>query len=192
MATWYLENKEKQRIFEVALTLMEEVGFEKMSIRRICEEAEISIGTFYHYFESKHQILAYFYNSLEHKFRDEIMGSLVGLDIREQIIRFYTWFNNYIATFGLEFAEQFFSNRNPLLNTSVYNNEIVVLTDELIGNALQKGLILPEGRTVRSISIDFCVIIKGIIFEWCVRRGAFDIGTYTEDILRRLTPGILP
>ena len=186
-----INNKEKQRIFDVALVLMEEVGFEKLGIRTICEEAGISIGKFYRYFDSKQQLLAYFYRQLEKKFKDDMEVTLEGLDISTQLIKFYTWFAEYIVSFGYEFVLNFFNNQNPILNTHVYNNEIVVITDSLLAKAVQNGYKIPDDRTIRDISNDLCVIIKGIIFDWCVRHGEFDIGKYTKDLLTRCLRGIL-
>ena len=45
-------NKRNQ-IIASTLKLIGEVGYEKASIRAICESASISIGTFYHYFKDK-------------------------------------------------------------------------------------------------------------------------------------------
>lgn len=192
MISFDTENQEKERVFNVALALMEETGYEKLGVRQICEEAGISVGKFYRYFSSKEQLLAYFYNQLEKRFRSEIYAQLEALDIREQIIQFYTWYSRYMASFGMEFVMHFFNTQNPILNTHVYNNEIIVITDELLGKAVQRGYVIPDGRSIRDISCDFCVIIKGIIFDWCVRRGEFDIGSYTEDLLRRSARGIMP
>ena len=88
-----------------------------------------------------------------------------------------------ISSFGFDFVINFFNNQNPLLNTHVYNNEIINITDELLVNAIQNGYKLPEGTTVRNISYDICVIVKGIIFDWCVRHGEFDIKQYSKELL---------
>lgn len=41
------ELSEKDRIFNVAVKFLEKVGYEKLSIRKICVEADISVGKFY-------------------------------------------------------------------------------------------------------------------------------------------------
>lgn len=192
MSTIYeMDSIEKKRIFDVALTLMEEIGYDNLSIRKICEEADISIGKFYRYFQSKQEILAFFYKQLESNFRDSFDAQFKALDIKEQLIEFYVWFNGYISSFGIDFVKNFFNNQNPLLNTHVYNNEIINITDELLINAIQNGYKLPEGTTVRDISYDICVIVKGIIFDWCIRRGEFDIKQYSKELLGKCIEGIL-
>ena len=50
------EFNEKDRIFNVAVKFLEKVGYEKLSIRRICSEANISVGKFYTYFKNKNRV----------------------------------------------------------------------------------------------------------------------------------------
>ena len=52
--------------------------------------------------------------------------------------------------------------------------------------------ILPEGRSVHEISIDLCMIVKGIIFTWVAERGRFDLPAVTRDMYKRALVGILP
>ncbi|WP_298021194.1 TetR/AcrR family transcriptional regulator [uncultured Dysosmobacter sp.] len=50
-------NETRQRIVATATQLMRCDGFENTSVRQICEEANVSIGSFYHLFESKAALL---------------------------------------------------------------------------------------------------------------------------------------
>lgn len=47
----------KQSIIESARKLMRQYGYEGASIQQICQEANVSTGTFYHFFDSKHDVL---------------------------------------------------------------------------------------------------------------------------------------
>ena len=46
-----------ERIRQAVDKLSKEVGFERMTVRGICKEAEVSNGVFYHYFKSKNSLL---------------------------------------------------------------------------------------------------------------------------------------
>ena len=71
MNTMNIETKEiknkklKQRIFDVALGLMNEIGFENVTIRMICQGADISTGMFYQHFSNKEDLLAYYYDEAQ-------------------------------------------------------------------------------------------------------------------------------
>ena len=64
-----LENEEKRRIFNIAVEMLKKKGYEKLSIRAICSEAGISIGSFYHYFSSKQELLSFYYDEAVETFR---------------------------------------------------------------------------------------------------------------------------
>lgn len=188
-AVFKTENEEKKRIFNVAMALMDDIGYEKMTIRRICHDAEISTGKFYHYFGSKQQLLSFFYTQADDRYESECHATLIGKPIREQILLFYTWYGTYLDSFGVEFVTNFFSNNNPAMNTHIYNNPVILITDNLITEAIQMGYTLPKGQTVREISNDICVIVKGVIFEWCVRHGEFSISEYIQRLLDKCLDG---
>lgn len=184
------DNEEKKRIFDIALALMDDIGYEKMTIRRICHEAEISTGKFYHYFASKQQLLFFFYTQADDRYDNECRQLLQGKPIREQILLFYTWYGEYLESFGVEFVTNFFSNNNPAMNTHIYNNPVILITDNLIMEAIQNGYVLRNGQTVREISNDICMIVKGVIFDWCVRHGEFSISESIHKLLDKCLEGI--
>ena len=187
---FHFSNAEQQKVFDIALALMEDIGYEKLTIRKICEEADISIGKFYRFFDSKEQLLAFFYSEAEKAYRQKVEKKLAGLDIKTQLIEFYTWYTEYTSGYGVEFVLHFFNNQNPAMNTQVYNNEIINITDALLERSVQDGFKIPDGKTIRQISCDLCVIVKGIIFDWCARHGEFSISEYTKDLLTRCIRGI--
>lgn len=184
-------NQEKNQIFEVALALLDELGYEKMTLRKICQEAGISIGKFYHYFSSKQEILSFFYHQANNAFIEECKDSLVGKDITVQIIDFYTWYAEYLEKMGLEFVTNFFHNSNPAMNTHIYNNPIITITDDLITKAIQNGYKLKSNDSVRDLSCELCIIVKGIIFDWCVRHAEFSLKDYVNSLLKKCISGIM-
>lgn len=186
-----LENEEKRRIFNIAVEMLKKKGYEKLSIRAICSEAGISIGSFYHYFSSKQELLSFYYDEAVENFRAATEKKLEGLDIREQLVQFYTWYAEYTTGFGLEFVTYYFSNQNQALNCTTYNNVLINVTDGLLQRAVQNGYVIPDNKTIHDISVDVCVIVKGAIFDWCVRHGNFDLAAYIHDLLSRVMRGLL-
>ena len=47
----------RRQIIASTIKLLRKTGFEKVSVRAICQNADISIGTFYHYFRDKDDLL---------------------------------------------------------------------------------------------------------------------------------------
>lgn len=72
METSYISRREqaqltKKKIFDTTLFLIRKKGYGKITIREICQNAQISIGTFYLYFSSKDEILLEIYNKIDQK-----------------------------------------------------------------------------------------------------------------------------
>ncbi|MBM6711998.1 hypothetical protein H9X90_14795 [Faecalicatena contorta] len=47
-----------------------------------------------------------------------------------------------------------------------------------------------KGQTVREISNDVCVIVKGAIFDWCVRHAEFSLPEYINKLTTKCLEGI--
>ncbi|WP_259596222.1 TetR/AcrR family transcriptional regulator [Clostridium botulinum] len=58
----------KNKIYNIATNLMQKEGYDNITIQNICEKAEVSVGSFYHYFESKNDILIELYKKADHFF----------------------------------------------------------------------------------------------------------------------------
>ena len=57
------ENGKKTRdlIFQTAVRILKEEGYDKVTVRRICKESNTSNGSFYHFFKNKDELMAYYY-----------------------------------------------------------------------------------------------------------------------------------
>lgn len=187
------ELSEKDRIFNVAVKFLEKVGYEKLSIRKICVEADISVGKFYTYFKNKQELLSHFYNIALKDFDQKLKSEdFSNLSLHEKITEFYGIYMEFTQSFGVEFVMHYFDSQNEEMDIHSNNNHIMMVTDQFITEAIQKGYILPEGRSVHEISIDLCMIVKGIIFTWVAERGRFDLPAVTRDMYKRALVGILP
>lgn len=57
--------RSRQKIIDTAMLLIEEKGYSSVTIKDICERAELSIGAFYHYFSNIAEVLFSFYNQYD-------------------------------------------------------------------------------------------------------------------------------
>lgn len=185
------EEKLKEGIFNVAMRLMRKIGYENLTIRDICDKADISTGMFYRHFKSKDELLVYYYTKAQKVFDSDIRERIAGKDIVRQLILYYTWYGEYTAKFGLDFCQNFFNSRNRSLNTNLYTNHVAEFTTGLLKTAVREGLVIPDGGTPESLSADFCVIVKGVIFHWCSHNGEYDLAEYVGNLVGRAMKGML-
>ncbi|MFE7269026.1 TetR/AcrR family transcriptional regulator [Streptomyces sp. NPDC057623] len=97
-------------ILETAMRLFQERGYDKTTMRAIAQEAGVSVGNAYYYFEGKEHLIQGFYDRIatEHKvaIRD-VLARETGLEARLAGV-LKVWLD--IATPYHEFAVQFFKN----------------------------------------------------------------------------------
>ena len=126
-----MRNKKlKQQIFDVALQMMKEVGFENITLRMICQEANISTGMFYQHFENKEDLLSFYYDEAQEEFNSVGKQRLEGLDIKNQLIEFYVWLFEFTSNLGVDFCRNFFSSKNK----KAVRNHNLYLTKKVLNN----------------------------------------------------------
>lgn len=68
----------RQKILDVGVRLIEERGYSSVSIEDIVKASGVSIGTFYHYFDSK---VAFYYTHFGQRFRDADEALVERMDV---------------------------------------------------------------------------------------------------------------
>ena len=68
----------RRRIYDAALELFREKGFEQTTMRDIAANGGVALGAAYYYFSSKDAIVLSFYHELQQSSHDEILKSLSG------------------------------------------------------------------------------------------------------------------
>ena len=176
----------KEKIFNAAMEIMKETDFESMTIREICGRVQISTGMFYKIYANKLELLSYYYEKAQNEYDLDIRKTLEGLPIEEQLLRFYRWVCDFTAGMGVDFCRHFFDSKNEAMNSNLFHNHLIELTDELLADAMEKGLVLSPGRTPHEISQELCIITKGTIFDWSANEGNYDFTEYTMALLERV------
>jgi AcrR family transcriptional regulator len=68
----------RRRIYETALDLFREKGFEQTTMRDIASKAGVALGATYYYFSAKDAIVLMFYAELQHESHESILAALAG------------------------------------------------------------------------------------------------------------------
>ncbi|HVI41307.1 MAG TPA: TetR/AcrR family transcriptional regulator [Anaerovoracaceae bacterium] len=177
----------KDRIFHAVMRLMNDNEYDKLSVRNVCQSAGISIGTFYHYFTSRDDLLTYIiacgYDEYKKIDEDNKMSQ------PQRVIDILTYFAAYLSGFGLSFLSNFLSVKNQALNVNsilklnTYNREVV---KDLIGYIQQSqddGMI-ESVYSVRKIYDELNAIFYGNVFNWCLSGGDYEL---METVRKMLT-----
>ena len=79
----------KEKIFRAAKKILRKSGYEKLSIKNICEEAGVSNGSFYHHFKTKDDLLSYYIEDQPTMGPDLLETPKSLEDVKDGIVRVY-------------------------------------------------------------------------------------------------------
>lgn len=178
----HLNNREKQaiakkwHISERAMSLFKERGYDAVKVKEICQAAEISLGTFYHYFASKDNIIDETYQIidarvfeliLERKFDtpiDKILGILEqSACIMQEELGYFLMVGSYY---------QIISSK-PDYSYS-HDRKLFITLENTVKEGIASGNFRPDSNP-QEIA-DMCLRIgRGDILDWCMHGGSYKL-----------------
>lgn len=189
-----VKNKQMNKraeIIETVIPLISSVPFDDLSIVDICSAAGISIGTFYHYFNKKSDLLVGLLGLIDDYMSSEVFQLLTAENEIENLKIFAHYWAIYVKTHGIE---------RSILITSVEPSDSYV-------NG-QKRVIFPKlesifkagqekGQITLSFSAEkltdfFLLTIRGVTADWSRHGGSYSIvemmDEYIAFFVRSLEP----
>ena len=168
----------KQKLIDTTVELIKKYGANSITVRNVCEEAGLSIGTFYHHFQNKDDLLMYFVR--ETSFDNFELKTPLS-DIAGRVFELYMHLIDRYLELGEEFMKSFYTTGNKALSAYMgqENGCFAVGTvmarceRELLDAELQGYL--KEEADAHLMSMDICTIVKGCVFEWALDDGQMDI-----------------
>jgi len=171
-------SKTRQQLFDTALELFDRKGYEKVSINEICRKAGVSTGAFYHHFKSKDQILMEEFMKID-DFYMELANKVSGIeDSLKRLQAFISSTMRSLDDMGLKRLKVTYHTQiGPDRKASYLGNEKRALYSILEGLFLEgqeNGQIRQDmsAEVLTRLSIH-CV--RGIIYDWCLVNGSFDM-----------------
>ncbi len=171
-----LKSKEtKDKIFRAAKKILQEKGYDHLSIKNICEEAGVSNGSFYHHFKTKDDLLSYYIEE-----QPSINPGLLDLPVsataaKEAIIEVYLNYVHYCQELGVTFMSNYYTPQNQSLNPLIRTERPypIVTVHDYLKRAIDAHVI--ELQTdLEDVTTDIRMIVIGNVFEWCLKSGNAD------------------
>lgn len=182
----------KKKIFETAFSLMEEKGFDNITISEISKMSGVAKGSFYTYFKSKDDIVIELYKDVDEKYSNEVKNLPEGTPA----------FNKVLAAVG--FQASYAVKRGVKFTTQIYKSQLESGTDffiseerpffKIIKESIEEGIASKElnpdinaAETARWI----VTLSRGITYDWCLHHGNYDIESTMKRIFTSLHNFIL-
>jgi len=183
----------REKIISAAVEIIRKDGAEALTVRNVCDWAGVAIGTFYHWFKNRDDLMMTFVR--------DVQFDLSGCPIPEKdpagrVTALYMKLIWRYEALGINFMRQFYSTTNSVLSSymgqsggTFAEGTVMWECENLLTTAKEKGS-LPEGTDVHRLSEDICTIVKGCVFEWCLCEGEMDIENTLKRLLGLLINGI--
>ena len=188
------ERSSREKIIDTTISIIREKGADALTIRNVCDTAGLSIGTFYHYFRDKDDLMMYF---LKETSFDSFKLKTPLSNISGRVSELYMHLIHKYMELGLDFMKSFYSTGNQSLsaymgeeNGSFAEDSIMARSEKEMNEALKCGILKP-GCDIHLLCIDICTIVKGCVFEWCLNDGKPDIESSLNRILNNYMSNIL-
>lgn len=169
----------QKALYDAASTLMHDYGYDYLTVQNICKLAGVTTGAFYHHFHSKDDILCLFLNKGYEAFIEN-RNVCLPEDPLARLTELCVLYAAHNESNGVEFVSNYYSTKNKSLNTIGLSPEDMYVSsnyraryDSLMA-AREAGQI-PVDTDCVSLNEDICSLMKGIIFDWCLSNGGFDL-----------------
>lgn len=170
----------KRKIFETAVWLIKENGYNNVTISEICKAAGVAKGSFYVHYNSKEDIVRASYytdmNEYIHRNYTAFLDAHSNVSYNEQII--------YFMNLELEFAEYAGYEITCLAYTLNLGTCIPGQSEHLAKRGFSKNLYdaiqKNADKNISTLSSDeifhyFESVIRGIMATWCFSNNSFSI-----------------
>ncbi|MBP2033330.1 AcrR family transcriptional regulator [Clostridium algifaecis] len=177
--------KTKQKILDAAIELLKSNDISHLTVKNICKLAGISNGTFFHYFDSKESLIAFYMHACYDEYSFDNQMSLHKDNFIDIIVEIHLHNIRYTKQIGVQYVRSYYNIKNSLLlnrdNMSGESYSMLIL--QQVVHAQNLGYVKTD-ESAEEIGANICMVAKGVIFEWGLCGDSFDVEFYIEKMLR--------
>lgn len=175
----------KSHILDEALKLMKYKNFDDISIQEICESSGVSTGAFYHHFGSKSGIVVAAYTRTDQFFQEEVINKIDSSNIKNAIIGYLCEQGLYAKNMGVDIIRNIY--KAQMDNASAFFLSAERGLPKGLHQLVEKGLDngeLSSDKTADQITEELLIISRGILYNWAICFGEYDISKKTSNIIK--------
>lgn len=188
----------KKRIFDLAQQMFREKGFNNVTVEEIADAAGISVGTLYHHFKNKFEMLIEWHKRLDEWYSDyydklKNMPEYADKGNIEIIREMMLYMNETCIYYGKEYIAVVYS----YMLTNAAFGEIMTSRNrsyyKIMTELMEKGQENNEIRTDKTIDQlvrDITILSRGCLTDWVIEGSPDDMRTHTASALDSFLRGI--
>ena len=186
----------KNRIYEAAIALFAERGFEEASVKDIVARAGVSVGAFYHHFPSKEAILEENFRRADERFSSlnskdgEPSEPLEGEEAAELVVEYMARYGRFVEKVtGLDLSKRIYTPKNKLFIKRGRPMQTVLAS--IISEGISSGELVTDLSAEAACEWLF-IGARGLAFHWCLKEGKFCLEEAMRDYARRALRALEP
>lgn len=173
----------KNKIYNAAVELLENNGYQNIRIEDICKQAGVSVGSFYTHFNSKNDILVEIFKRADDYFREEVSKSLGDKSVLDKIIDYFDYYAKYDESLGIDMAKQLYTFDNKMFITE--GRYMQGLLNEIIIDAQKNGYLYLD-IPAAEITKQLFVVARGVVYDWCLHDGGYNVREAMRNFIKRM------
>ncbi len=178
----------EQKIIKATLKLLKSKSFQQLQIKDICGQADVSIGSFYHYFDNKQGIIVKILDLYSERFVTKIRSHKLPSS-QEKLVVIFLEFCHIAEKLGADLVLEIFIH-----NVIAYDNFFLSRERPLFLSILQcikdlqeKDLLLVQ-ESEEKITSMLIIFFRGFLYEWGLCRNAYSLADEISKQLNRYLP----
>ena len=172
----------KDRISRAALSIMTKKGYEQTTIRGICKEAKVSIGTYYKYFRTKNDIFFSLYEPADQYFANTVSQILIGSSATEKVIDFFRYYARLNINTGIDLLKILYHPDNPWF---IKRRPMQLVLENIIKNGQTSGEFSDDMEASKMVDFLF-IFMRGCCYNWCMQNGSYDLEAQIVEFIKQV------
>lgn len=165
----------EQSILQAALDLSRERGFDKVSIRAVCDRAGVTTGAFYHHFKSKEDLLLRGFAPLD-AYMERALADCGDLAPERRLWMLLSSYAKFIEDEGPELVARYYEHRISTpsfasMDPPRFTHRAML---DCLRDALDHGLLAP-GSSPEWMADFLFRHFRGIVIDWVLHQGAYPL-----------------
>jgi len=172
----------KEQLVETGMELFKREGFDKVTVDRICAEAGVTKGSFYHHFKTKNELLLNYYNILLSNPMNMALNILEENDPKEQLWMAIEYSINATISLGADLLHHMLvadMSQGGEIFTPYYSQQHGDTKDYLdfvfrLIDKCQKNRVVRNTYTAKDLWFAYISGLMGIAMHWSSSKNSYD------------------
>jgi len=174
--------KTKSKLFKSAVKLIDKYGYDNVTIEDISRQAGVSVGAFYHYYNSKTDIVVEFFKQIDLYFEEKAEDIASRESAAESLTEFFRHYAKFHVVRGFDHTRMILKVQSGFFNDR--SRYMYGLLGEIVRRGRETG-VFSATHTADAVIDYFLVIARGLLFDWVLEKGHYDLVEKMDACIRR-------